>query len=137
MPNLKNRMIFISHAWRYSEHYNKIVQWFNEAPNFSWSNCSVPSDDALPDKTSKGLSAGMTRQINPSQVVVILGGMYAAHSKWIEYEIDEANRLEKPIVGVKPWGQEKVPKIVQDASWCDLAGWSSASVVSAVRQLSW
>lgn len=136
MPVLKTRMIFISHAWRYNQHYNKIVEWFDGAANFSWKNCSVPSDDALPDKTSKGLSEGMTRQINPSQVVVILGGMYAAHSDWIEYEISEAQRLEKPIVGVKPWGQERIPKIVQDASWCEPVGWNSASVIQAVRHFS-
>ena len=39
MPNLKNRMIFISHAWQHNEHYWKIVEWLNEAQNFSWSNC--------------------------------------------------------------------------------------------------
>lgn len=133
MPYLRNRMIFISHAWRYSAHYDTVVRWFNEEPNFSWSNCSVPSDDALPDKTSKGLSAGMTRQISPSQVVLILGGMYAAHSAWIEYEISEAQRMGKTIVGVRPWGQERVPLIVQNASACPLVGWNRSSVVGAVR----
>lgn len=133
MPYLKNRMVFISHAWQYSAHYNKIVEWLNSAPNFSWSNCSVPSTNALPDKTSAGLSRGMTRQINPSQVVLILGGMYAAHSAWIEYEINEAKRLNKTIIGIKPWGQERVPKIVQDASICPMVGWNSASVIQAVR----
>lgn len=136
MPILKTRAIFISHAWRYSSHYETMVSWFNNEPNFSWKNCSIPSTDGLPDKTSKGLSEGMTRQINPSQVVIILGGMWAAHSEWIEYEINEALRLEKPIIGVKPWGQEKVPKIVQDASSCPLVGWNSSSVISAVRNLS-
>ena len=136
MPALKTRMIFISHAWKYSEHYDKIVEWFNDAPNFSWKNCSVPSDRALPDKTKKGLAEGMTRQIRPSQVVVILGGMYAAHSGWIEYEISEADRMKKPIVGVRPWGRERIPEIVQDASWCDLVGWNRASVIAAVRRFS-
>ncbi len=79
----------------------------------------------------------MTRQINPSQIVVILGGMYAAYSGWIEYEINEAKRLEKPIIGVRPWGQERMPRIVQEASWCDPVGWNSASVIKAVRLLSW
>lgn len=136
MPQLKTRMIFISHAWHYSEHYKKIVEWFDREPNFSWKNCSVPSTNGLTDKTKNGLEAGMTRQINPSQVVVILAGMYAAHSDWIKYEICEANRLNKPIVGVKPWGQEKTPKVVQDASWCTLVGWNRASVVAAVRKYS-
>lgn len=134
MPSLKTRMIFISHAWRYNSHYDTIKDWFDEASNFDWKNCSVPNDDALPDKTSKGLSAGMTRQISPSQVVVILAGMYASHSSWIEYEINEAVRMGKTIVGVKPWGQERVPQIVQDNADV-MVGWNSASVVQAVRNL--
>ena len=133
MPILKNRMIFISHAWEYNQHYYKIEEWLNDAQNFSWSNCSVPSHDGLTDKTSAGLSRGMTRQINPAQVVLILGGMYAAYSSWIEFEISEAQRLGKTIIGIKPWGQERVPQIVQDASICDVVGWNSASVVQAVR----
>jgi hypothetical protein len=136
MPTLKNRMIFISHAWAYSEHYWKLVEWFNAEANFSWSNCSVPNHDSLPDKTSKGLSEGMTRQISPSQVVIILGGMYAAHSAWIDYEITEAQRMNKVIIGVKPWGQERVPLNVQNASICPVVGWNSTSVIQAVRDYS-
>lgn len=135
MPNLRNRMIFISHAWRYSEHYHTLVKWFNEEQNFSWSNCSVPSHDSLPDKTSAGLSRGMTRQINPAQVVIILGGMYAAHSAWIDYEISEAQRLGKVIIGVRPWRQERVPLSVQQASTCPIVSWQRSSVIQAVRNL--
>lgn len=135
MPILKNRMIFISHPWQYNDHYWTLVNWFNEEPNFSWSNCSVPSHDALPDKTSKGLSAGMTRQISPAQVVIILGGMYAAHSAWIDYEISEAQRMGKPIIGVQPWGQQRVPVSVQNASTIPLVGWNRSSIIQAVRNL--
>ena len=136
MPSLKTRMIFISHAWKYNSHYWTVVGWFNDASNFAWKNCSVPNHDALPDKTSKGLSEGMTRQINPAQVVVILAGMYAAHSAWIDYEIEEAKRMSKPIVGVKPWGQERVPVNVQNAAdlYGTMVGWNSASVINAVRK---
>lgn len=133
MPQLKNRMIFISHAWAYNEHYWTLVKWFNDELNFYWSNCSVPSHDGLPDKTSAGLSAGMRRQIAPAQAVLVLGGMYAAHSKWIDYEIAEARRMGKVIIGIRPWGQERVPQIVQDASICEPVGWNRASVIQAVR----
>lgn len=133
MPPLKTRTLFISHAWQYDEHYNTLVKWFNEESNFDWKNCSVPSHDSLPDKTSKGLSEGMTRQISPAQCVIVLGGMYAAHSAWIEYEINEAKRMEKVIIGVRPWGQERIPKIVQDSSICDPVGWNRSSVIDAIR----
>ena len=40
--------------------------------------------------------------------------------------------MEKSIIGVKPWGQERVPQIVQDAA-DTMVGWNSASVIDAVR----
>lgn len=134
MPQLKNRMIFISHAWAYSDHYSTIVKWFNDEPNFSWSNCSVPSHDALTDKTSRGLREGITRQITPAQVVLLLGGMYAAHSDWIDYEISEATRMGKTMIGIRPWGQERIPVSIQNASICDPVGWNRASVIDAIRR---
>lgn len=134
MPDLKTRTIFISHAWSYNEHYWKLVKWFNEEPNFSWKNCSVPSHDALPDKTFKGLSAGMTRQISLAQIVVVFAGMYSAHSAWIDYEISEAQRMMKTIIGVAPWDQQRIPINIQNASICPVVRWNRASVIQAIRQ---
>jgi hypothetical protein len=45
MPSLKTRNLFISHAWTYDSHYWKILEWFDDAPNFNWKNYSVPSHD--------------------------------------------------------------------------------------------
>lgn len=134
MPQLTPRMLFISHAWTYDSHYWTLVSWFNDANNFSWKNCSVPNHDGLTDTTLSGLKKGLTRQINPAQGVIILAGMYAAHSGWIDYEIGEALRMEKTIIGVRPWGQERVPTNVQAAAHM-MVGWNRASVVDAVRSL--
>lgn len=134
MPELKTRMLFISHAWAYSDHYKTIASWLENAPHFDWKNCSVPSTDRLTDKTSKGLSEAMTRQISVAQCVIICAGMYAAHSAWIDYEINEAVRMKKAIIGVEPWGQERVPVNVQNAA-SKMVGWNSASVIKAVREL--
>lgn len=132
MPELKTRTLFISHAWEYEHHYNQLELWFNSEPNFSWKNCSVPSTDSYPDKTSKGLSEAMTKQVSLAQGVIVLAGMYVAHSDWIKYEIDEAVRMGKIIIGVKPWGAERVPQVVQDAATV-MVNWQSASIVKAVR----
>lgn len=132
MPELKSRMLFISHAWKYDDAYLTLVKWFNETPNFLWKNCSIPSTDALKEKTTKGLCEGITRQINPAQGVLLIAGMYAAHSGWIDYEIGEAKRLGKTIIGIKPWGQERMPIKVQEASDI-IVGWQSASIIHAIR----
>lgn len=132
MPELKTRMLFISHAWRYDEAYLTLVKWFNAESNFSWKNCSIPSTDSLPDKTTAGLARGITRQINPAQGVLIIAGMYAAHSGWIDYEIGEAQRLQKTIIGIRPWGQERMPIKIQEAAHA-LVNWNSAGVIAAIR----
>lgn len=134
MPLLKTRMIFISHAWDYNEHYNFVVDCFNNAVNFSWKNCSVPRHDSCEETTKLGLKRCLTRQINPAQGVVILAGMYAAYSEWIDYEIDEAVRMGKTIIGVRPRGQERMPQKIQDAAQ-EIVGWNCNSIVEAVRRL--
>lgn len=134
MPTLKTRRLFISHAWSYDAHYNTIVGWFNEEPNFDWINYSVPSDDACDEKSTAGLKRCITRQINPVQGVIILAGMYAAHSDWIDYEIDEAIRLNKIIIGVRPWGQERTPLKVQNSAHI-MVNWQRASIIQAIRDL--
>ncbi len=133
MPLLKTRKIFISHAWKYDEHYWKVVKWLNDAPNFSWENCSVPEHDSCPDDSStEALIECMNSQIGRADCIVVLGGMYTAYSGWIEYEITKAHLDNKSIVGVRPWGQERLPKIMQDYANV-IVGWNQSSVVDAIR----
>ena len=72
--------------------------------------------------------------MNPTQIVIILAGMYAAHSDWIQFEIEQAKRLNKPIIGVKPWGQERVPQSIQDAARV-VHGWNVGPIVASIREL--
>ena len=130
--------IFISHAWKYSEHYNKIVQWLNEAQDegkLTWKNYSVPSHDPLIDpNTTVGknkLKSELKEQISPASKVIILAGMYAAYSDWIDFEIDTAVDYNKYIIGVKPWGQERVPTKVSSNSNI-MVGWNKDSVINAI-----
>lgn len=132
MPHLKTRNLFISHAWSYDSHYETIVNWLNNEPLFIWKNYSVPSHDGCIEKSVTGLKACLSRQIAPASCVIIASGMYAAHSGWIEYEINEALRLNKQIIGVRPRGQERTPLIIQNAA-DEMVNWNSASLISAIR----
>lgn len=67
--------------------------------------------------------------------MIFLWGMYAAHSAWIDYEISEAQGMGRPIIGVQPWGQQRVPVSVQNASTIPLVGWNKSSIIQAVRNL--
>lgn len=130
--------IFISHAWRYSDDYNKVVQWLNEAQDeriLTWKNYSVPQHDPLIDpNTTVGkttLKNMLKNQISPSSKVIIISGMYVAHSEWIDYEIDTSVGYSKYIIGLRPWSQERVPVKVQTNADI-MVGWNKQSVINAV-----
>lgn len=133
MPSLRTYHIFISHAWQYNDDYYRLERILDKAPNFKWKNFSVPEHDALDTATDKELEQELYGQIRPVHIVIVLCGMYVNYRKWIQKEIDIALNLGKPIIGVKPWGQERIPKAVQDVAK-EIVGWNTDSIVSAIRR---
>ena len=131
MPALRTYKLFISHAWKYSEPYRRAVAFLNRASNFSWANLSVPRHD--PFESSDRLTARLNDQMRPASVFLILGGMYVSHSDWIQYEINFARRIGRPIIGVRPWGSERTPTAVTSASR-EIVGWNTSSIVGAIRR---
>jgi hypothetical protein len=137
MPSLKTYRLFISHSWTYRDAYDKLVEFFNEHPNFEWINYSVPKDDPIHDApNATELYAAIKKQIAPVNCVVILAGVYSSYSKWIEKEIKISKTdFDKPIVAVEPWASEKTSKIVKDNA-DSIVKWQSSSIVSAIRDVS-
>ena len=134
MPLLHNYRLFISHAWSYSERYTRAVRFLNDAPNFRWSNYSVPEDDAFPRMSRAQLEEAIRRQIRPVQCVVIVSGMYVNHSDWIQFEMDYAKSLGKPMLVIRRWGEQRTPVAVEQCA-NEMVAWNSASIVTAIRRL--
>lgn len=102
MPYLKNYRLLISHSWHYESQYSTIVTWLNNTSYFKWSNHSVSADRPLNTKTNQQLREELSQQIRGCNAVIVVAGMYTLYSEWINYEIDEALRMKKPIIGIKP-----------------------------------
>lgn len=130
MPALRTYRVFISHAWHRSEHYQTVVDWLDEAPHFRWDNLSVPEHDPV---NSERLEANLRDQMREADVFLILSGMYAAHSDWIDFELNWARIMARPIVGLKPWGNQVVPEAIRRAAR-EIVNWNSGSVVDAIRR---
>ena len=132
MPDLKNYRLLISHSCHYESQYSTIVAWLNNTSYFKWSNHSVSADKPLNTKTKQQLREELSQQIRGCNAIIVVAGMYTYYSEWINYEIDEALRMKKPIIGIKPWGNQRMPtKIQQNATV--LIGWNSSSLISAIR----
>ena len=133
--------IFISHSWAYSNHYTKLREWIFEEnwrvgqASLTFLDYSVLKDDPIHNAPSaRDLRDAIYRKIVRSRVVVIPTGMYVNYSKWIQKEIDGAKQKEKPILGVNPWGQQRVSRVVADAA-DKLVGWRKKSVVDGIWNL--
>ncbi len=135
MPFLKRYKLFISHAWDYNESYHRLLELLNDAPNFRFDNYSVPEHDPLGVDTDLALVRALYRQMRPASVILILAGMYANHRQWIQKEIEIAEQLDKPIIGIIPWGQERTPAAIQEAA-TNMVRWNTASIVDAIRSYS-
>lgn len=132
VPFLKRYKLFISHAWDYNETYHRLLEMLNDAPNFRFDNYSVPEHDPLNVTTDLGLTRELYGQMRPSSAVLILAGMYANYRYWIQKEIEIAQELDKPIIGIIPWGQERTPAAIQEAADI-MVRWNTASIVDAIR----
>ena len=77
----------------------------------------------------------MDEQISPASIVLVISGMYVHYKEWIQYELNSARRMGKPIVGIVPWGQERAPTEVQNVAR-EMVRWDTASIVKAIREYS-
>ena len=87
--------------------------------------------------TDKQLSNAIHNKMNPCGIVIVLAGVYASYSKWIDKEIKIAKSSfskPKPIIAIEPWGSSKTSQVVKGAA-DQIVGWNTNSIVSAIREL--
>ena len=135
---MKTYNLFISHSWAYSDAYEKLVDLLDAKPYFSYRNYSVPKDDPVhTNGTDRQLYNAIKNKIILSSVVLILAGIYATHSKWIDKEIDIAQNefyTPKPIIAIEPWASKRTSAKVKESA-DKIVRWNTESIVSAIREV--
>lgn len=133
--SLENRpyRVFVSHSWKYSEQRERVEEFLDSEERLDWQNFSVPEDEPLDFEDANDLRQQLYRQVGQANVVVVISGMYVSHSEWIEEEIEIAQHFEKPIIGVQPHGNERLPKSVRNAA-DEVVGWQQRSIVNAIAR---
>lgn len=131
---MKKYNIFISHSWTYGEHYERLINFLDSDRNFIYKDYSVPKDDPIHNaKDTKKLREAIERKIKPASVILILAGVYASYSTWIQIEIDIAKKYGKPIIAIELWGAEKTSCAAKEAA-NQIVGWNSASIIEAIKE---
>lgn len=126
--------LFLSHSWNYSAGYEKLLGLLNNDITFNFKDYSVPKNDPVhTNGTDKQLYDAIENKIRPTSAVLILAGVYSTYSKWINKEIEIAQAYQKPIIGIRPWGNEKISSTVQNAS-DEMSYWQTSSIIGAIRR---
>ena len=130
--------LFISHSWAYSDKYEKLERLLKQRSYFAFKNYSIPKNDPLHTSgTDKELFEAILRKMQPCSVALILAGVYATYSKWIQKEIQIAQKkftTPKPIIAIEHWGSKKTSQIVKSNA-SRIVKWNTESIVSAIREL--
>ncbi len=130
--------IFVSHAWTADSDYSGLIRLLDSDNNFKYRNYSVPRSNPLEINAStelgrrRQLSVKLKEQVRQASVVIIIAGMYFNHREWIQKEIDLANEMRKPILVVRPRGQQRVPIELQVYK---MVYWNSSSIIDGIREL--
>jgi hypothetical protein len=101
--------LFISHAWHRDDAYWKVEAMLNAVPHFNWSNLSVPEHAAIDPDAGETIEYHLRAFMRQACIFILCAGLYVSHSEWIEFEIDFARRIGRPIIAVAPWGAARLP----------------------------
>jgi len=102
---------------------------------FEYKNYSVPKDDPIHNApNAAALEAAIEAQIKPVSAVLVVAGVYSSYSKWIDKEISIAQKLQKPIIAIRPRGNEYVSDVATSNANM-VVSWNTNSIVGAIRDL--
>jgi hypothetical protein len=140
MSTGKMKNVFISHHHKDDQHVDKLTSLLAKN-GYGIRNSSIRAKPANQERLDKGLVKDSTikrllrMKISWAGTVLVLVGKETHARPWVDWEIREANRQGKNIVGVYENGlKEKVelpPALEQYAT--SQVGWDSASIIDAIN----
>ena len=135
---MKTYNLLISHSWDYSDAYDRLLHLLRAVPDFDFKDYSIPLDDPIRGvRNANQLREDIKNHIAPCSVVLIIAGVYATYSEWMNIEIDLAQKgfaNPKPIIAVRPRGSKRISAPVKKAA-NEIVRWNTDSIVDAIREL--
>lgn len=129
----KTYSVFISHSWDHVDDLKNLRNLLEKRGYFHVEFEEASPEEPINSENSAYIRRRLKEKISNSDIVLGIAGMYASYSDWMKWELDTAIAEKVPIVGVIPWGQERISKVVTDRSVEDVH-WNTESIVEAIRK---
>ena len=123
--------IFVTHVWQKSDDYLRLFEYLESTSNFYYQNFSRPEEAPSGDK--EAMRSSLRRQIEHAESVIVLSSLYGAHRDWIEFQMNAAQAMNKPLLVMEPFGDDEIPEEVR-ARADEVAEWNARSIEDAIRR---
>jgi hypothetical protein len=127
--------LFVSHVFQPDDDYYRVFEYLESSHNFYYHNCSdmrqVPQ--AAGPRNDEAFKEVFRQQIGQAEVVIIPSAQYRTQKDWVEFQLNCAKGLEKPVIVLEAFGvKEKLP--VQLQALADaVVEWNERALVDAIK----
>jgi hypothetical protein len=123
--------LFVSHVFAPSDDYHRVFEYLESSHNFYYRNCSNPD---LKLSGREEMRDELRKQISLAEVVIVPSSLYKEQYEWIDFQLNCAKGLDKPVVVLEAFGvKEKMP-VQLEALGDEIVEWNERSIADAIRR---
>ena len=96
---------------------------------------NVSNPDLTPEGGPEGFKEALRAQIQDCEAVIVLASTYQQKRDWVDYQINAAIALEKPVVLINAFGRVTVSPGDLISRADEVLDWNEREIVDALRRL--
>ena len=124
--------VFVTHAWRDSDDYNRVFEYLESARNFFYRNYATPDHAPVGDKEK--LKEDLRKQIGPVEAVIAVAAMLKQDQALLHFQMVYGQSLHRPVLLLPVFGQVlNMPAAFQGLADESLQ-WDERALVDALRR---
>lgn len=123
--------VFVSHGFQPSDDYYRVFEYLESSKNFFYRNCSDP--ERKPG-TPEAMREELRRQIALAEVVIVPAGRYHDDREWIDFQLNCAKGLDKPVIVLETFGMKEEVHVQLEALGDEIIEWNERTIADAIRR---
>ena len=131
---MAKKKVFVSFDYDNDKHYKLLLEAWDANPNFDFSFNEQSVTEKIDSDEASRIKAGITSKMNDSTYCLIIIGEHTHNSKWVSWEIENANKLGLKLIAVKIDKSYKTPDALygKNASWA--MSFTQDSIIDAMER---
>lgn len=124
--------LFVAHLFEANDDYDRVFEYLESSHNFYYRNCSSPG--ALQSGAKEEMKEELRKQIGLAEAVIIPSSLYAAQHEWIDFMLNCAKGLDKPVIVLESFGVKQKMPVQLEALADEIVEWNERSIADAIRR---